>query len=350
MSPPSNESVSPSRSVKNQKDASTTKKDASATKKDTSYNQSNFTRQTNAVKDLFSIPKPVKKLFDKVPIITYPANGLPERSPGAKNTKNDGDARLPSLYIFCREGEEDEGKPSFNPGCLKWQTFLRLAGVNHKIVSSNNHASPTGVLPFLLPGIKSNSSQDDYLPIPSNGLIKYAKEQGKKIPEARSRKLEAYQALLDNNIRNAWLHTLYLTPSNFNTVATPLYINPTSSSLLVRLYSAYQLRAAAESELRKSAEIIDADLIYKEADRAWEALSLLLGGDEWFEGDRPGVFDAAVFAYTWLLGGGGLGWWEGDGGKGDRRLPDGVERWGNLVRHRERVFRRCWGEEDGVLV
>lgn len=124
MSRPPNESVSSSRSVKNEKDASATKKDASTTKNDASYNQSNFTRQTNAVKDLFSIPKPVKKLFDKVPIITYPANGLPQRSPGAKNSKNDRDARLPSLYIFCREGEEDEGKPSFNPGCLKWQVCL----------------------------------------------------------------------------------------------------------------------------------------------------------------------------------------------------------------------------------
>ncbi|KAF7874131.1 hypothetical protein EAF04_002803 [Stromatinia cepivora] len=324
-------------------------KDASTTKKDTSYNQSNFTRQTNAVKDLFSIPKPVKKLFDKVPVITYPANGLPQRSPGAKDGKNDRDTRLPSLYIFCRDSEEaNEGKPSFNPGCLKWQTFLRLAGLNHNIVSSNNHASPTGVLPFLLPGIKSNSSQDDYLPIPSNGLVKYAKEQGKKIPQPKSRKLEAYQALLDHNIRNAWLHTLYLTPSNFRTIAAPLYINPSSSSLLVRLYTAHQLRSAAESELRKSAEIIDEEMIYREADRAWEALSLLLGEEEWFGGEGPGLFDASVFAYTWLLGDEGLGW--GQDGEGDRRLAEGVEKWRNLVRHRERVFRRCWGEEDGVLV
>ncbi|TGO30831.1 hypothetical protein BPAE_0003g01160 [Botrytis paeoniae] len=338
--PPSNESTSSARPKQNER------KDGSTTQKDTTYNQSNFTRQTNAVKDLFSIPRPVKKLFDKVPVVTYPANELPQRSPGARGRRNDRDARLPSLYIFCREGEEEnEGRPSFNPGCLKWQTFLNLAGVNHNIVSSNNHASPTGVLPFLLPGIKLNSSQDDYLPIPSNGLVKYAKEQGKKVPEPKSRKLEAYQALIDHNIRNAWLHTLYLTPSNFRAIAAPLYIDPASSSLPVRLYTAHQLRSAAESELRKSAEIIDEEMIYREADRAWEALSLLLGDEKWFAGDAPGLFDASVFAYTWLLGDEGLGW-----GKGDKRLAEGVGRWRNLERHRDRVFRRCWGEGDGVLV
>ncbi|QSZ32810.1 hypothetical protein DSL72_002390 [Monilinia vaccinii-corymbosi] len=354
MSPPLNESTTTSsRSMKEEKD--------------TSYDPSNLTRQTNAAKAFFSIPRPVKKLFDKVPVLTYPPNTLPQRSPGAKK-RSERDARLPSLYIFCREGDEvvDEDGPSFNPACLKWQVcptayleiyikgdkadkygqaFLKLAGVDHKTVSSNNHASPTGVLPFLLPAIKSNSSQDDYLPIPSNGLVKYAREQGKRLREPKSRRLEAYQALLDHNIRNAWLHALYLTPTNFRKIATPLYINPASSAPLVRLYTSHQLRSAAESELRKSAEIIDEDMIYREADRAWEALSLLLGEEKWFAGDGPGIFDASVFAYTWLLGDEGLGW-----EKGDKRLGEGVRKWGNLVSHRERVFRRCWGEEHGVLV
>ncbi|KAG4031829.1 hypothetical protein MFRU_008g01880 [Monilinia fructicola] len=336
MSPPSTESATA---------ASTAASRSTKNEKDTSYNQSNFTRQKNAVTDFFTIPRPVKKLFDKVPVITYPGNELPQRRPGP-NKRRDQDARLPSLYIFCKEDDEElsEGRPSFNPGCLKWQTFLKLAGVDHRIVSSNNHASPTGVLPFLLPAIKSNPSQD-CLPIPSNGLVKYAREQGKKLHEPKGRKLEAYQALIDHNIRNAWLHALYLTPSNFRAIATPLYIDPTSSSPLVRLYTSHQLRSAAESELRKSAEIIDEDLIYREADRAWEALSLLLGEEKWFAGDGPGIFDASVFAYTWLLGDEGLGW-----EKGDTRLGEGVERWKNLVQHRQRIFRRCWGEGEGVLV
>lgn len=95
-------------------------------------------------------------------------------------------------------------------------------------------------------------------------------------------------------------------------------------------------------------EVIDEELIYREADEAWKALSALLGEEKYFEGEQPGLFDASVFAFTWLLGNEALEWGKG-GGRGDR-LKEGLERWGNLVRHRERVFRRCWGEGDGVLV
>jgi metaxin len=96
------------------------------------------------------------------------------------------------------------------------QTFLKLAGVDHKIVSSNNNASPTGVLPFLLPGIKSNSSQDDYLPIPSSGFVKYAKKQGRKVQEPQSMRYEAYQSLIDHRIRNAWVRLAFFARPRYN--------------------------------------------------------------------------------------------------------------------------------------
>ncbi|KAM3074241.1 hypothetical protein ACMFMG_002935 [Clarireedia jacksonii] len=324
-------------------------------KTDTSYNQTNFTRQTNAVKDFFSIPGPVKKVFDKVPVLTYPANELPQRAGSKGKGNTDRDARLPNLYIFCREGDEGDegesgGRPSFNPGCLKWQTFLKLAGVDHKIVSSNNHASPTGVLPFLLPGIKSSSSQDNHLPIPSSGFVKYAKKQGRKVQEPQSMRYEAYQSLIDHRIRNAWLHTLYLTPSNFSSVAWPLYIQSTSSVPLIRLITAYQLRSAASTELMKTASTIDTHSIYDEAEKAFEALSVLLGDEKWFFGEKePTLFDASIFAYTYLLLDDAMGW-------KDRRLVEMVEKSGkgNLVRHSRRLFKRCWdditSEGDGVLV
>jgi metaxin len=72
-----------------------------------------FKRQANRVRDLFSIPAPVKRLFDKVPVLTYPPNELPQRAP--RPTK------LPSLYVFIGDEDAAAGRPSFNPGCLKWQ-------------------------------------------------------------------------------------------------------------------------------------------------------------------------------------------------------------------------------------
>lgn len=72
-----------------------------------------FTRQTRKVRDLFSIPAPVKKLFDQVPLVTYPPNDLPQRAPKS--------SRIPSLYVFADAGNAAAGRPSFNPSCLKWQ-------------------------------------------------------------------------------------------------------------------------------------------------------------------------------------------------------------------------------------
>lgn len=63
------------------------------------------------------IPGPVKRLFDQVPIITYPSNELPKNQIAeSKKSEN-----LPNLYIFSTEEGAAAGRPSYNPGCLKWQ-------------------------------------------------------------------------------------------------------------------------------------------------------------------------------------------------------------------------------------
>jgi metaxin len=90
-------------------------KDGKATADDTpsSSTSNSFKRQANRVRDLFSIPAPVKRLFDNVPVLTYPPDELPRRTPRP--------SRLPSLYVFIGDEDAAAGRPSFNPGCLKWQ-------------------------------------------------------------------------------------------------------------------------------------------------------------------------------------------------------------------------------------
>lgn len=82
--------------------------------------QTSFQQKTAKVKDLFSIPAPVKALFDTVPVLTYPPNNLPQRAPKP--------ARIPSLYVFIDEKDAAAGRPSYNPSCLKWQ--VRKAKIN----------------------------------------------------------------------------------------------------------------------------------------------------------------------------------------------------------------------------
>ena len=84
-------------------DAATTKQESPATK-------SPATRTGN---QWFTTPKPIKRLFDKFPLQTLPANELPVRT--AQNRDQH------TLYIFTTEQAARHGEPSFNPSCLKWQ-------------------------------------------------------------------------------------------------------------------------------------------------------------------------------------------------------------------------------------
>jgi hypothetical protein len=63
----------------------------------------------------FSVPAPVKRLFDAFPLITLPANELPLRSQQARKTKGHA--------LFCWSTAEDVAArlASFNPMCLRWQ-------------------------------------------------------------------------------------------------------------------------------------------------------------------------------------------------------------------------------------
>ncbi len=176
--------------------------------------------------------------------------------------------------------------------------------------------------------------------------------ESKSVEEPSDMRYDAYMSLLDHRIRSAWvrptsfpypplipilltpslqLYTLYLIPSNFVAVAKPLYILPTSSSTLVHLSLSHSLRAAAEAELLKQSAVIDVGALYRECDSAFSALSELLGEDRYFfSAEKPGLFDANVFAYTHLLLDEGMGWKE-------RRMVDMLGGYENLVRHRRRI-------------
>jgi metaxin len=156
-----------------------------------------------------AVPAPVRQLFKLFPLHAYDPEPLPWRAPDP-NPSPSSPAR-PRLYVFLREIDTDAnddallGRPSFNPSCLKWQTFLRIAGVDVDLVSSNNHASPSGALPFLVvpEGVATSKQQP---PLTGAKIFHYARDHAARdIPSRPSHRLEAYQALLDQAIRPAWV-------------------------------------------------------------------------------------------------------------------------------------------------
>ncbi|OTB07044.1 hypothetical protein M426DRAFT_20439 [Hypoxylon sp. CI-4A] len=278
-----------------------------------------------------TIPAPLARLFKKFPLLTYPPNELPARSPSSRD--------VATLYVFISDQDALKGLPSFNPSCLKWQAFLKLAGIDFRTVSSNNHASPTGALPFLIPPSSPNSLTAQ-TPIPTNKLEQYVLDKStSKVSDVPTLKLEAYESLLDYRIRNAWLYSLYLSPSN-TALLSHLYVAPVSTSHVVKTTILYQLRHAAETEILRSigTPVVDSRALYQGAREAFVALSALLeSSGEWFFGtSEPSLFDATVFSYTHLLVDEALPW-------EDRRLPEILKDFPNLVEHRNRVLQRCWG-------
>lgn len=69
------------------------------------------------VRDFFTVPAPIKRLFDKFPLTTYPANDLPDCAAAQRNDNQ--------LFVFSNAVNAQRGRPSFNPQCLKWQVRLR---------------------------------------------------------------------------------------------------------------------------------------------------------------------------------------------------------------------------------
>ncbi|CAI7674242.1 unnamed protein product [Penicillium manginii] len=278
-------------------------------------------QQPGTASSFFTVPPPIKKLFDKFPLATYPSNDLPQRSPSRRQGNQ--------LFVFTDAAGARNGRPSFNPQCLKWQAYLKFVGINFETTPSNNHASPTGALPFLIPSQPIETANA----IPSHKLQKWAIEQVHCEEEQQlNLRFEVYASLLDTRVRTAWLYMLYLDSQNFEAVARRLYVDPATSNTLVRTALGLQLQQAARDELLKTSKYIDVAELEGDAGNAFEALSSLLGDDDHFFGrPNPGLFDASVFAYTHLILDDSLGWKQ-------NRLAQLLREHQNLVQHREKLL------------
>lgn len=80
-------------------------------------------RQQPPSHSIFSVPAPIKQLFDQFPLLTYPANELPHRTPQHRNAH--------VLYIFTTDEDALLGAPSYNPACLKWQVSIHSCPTTH---------------------------------------------------------------------------------------------------------------------------------------------------------------------------------------------------------------------------
>ncbi|KFG81282.1 putative mitochondrial outer membrane protein (Sam35) [Metarhizium anisopliae] len=232
---------------------------------------------------IFAVPRPIRSLFKLFPLRTYEPEPLPARAPDRTRPRA-------KLYVFSSDEDALRGRPSFNPTCLKWQTYLRMANIQVDLVPSTNHASPSGALPFLLP--PTTDSRPD-IPLTGTNISQHT----------------------------PLLARLYLPPSPL--VSTPLL---------------HTLRSAATNEILKTTRrpLLLPEQLYSDARIAFQTLDSVLGFDEWFFGaPEPALFDAEVFAYTHLILDASFGWQ-------DDALGACLEGCDRLVEHRRRLYEWCW--------
>jgi metaxin len=71
---------------------------------------------TTAGWSIFSVPRPIKRVFDAFPLHVYPPNARPaQRQRGPR--RGGGHA----LFLWTTPEDAEARRASFNPGCLKWQ-------------------------------------------------------------------------------------------------------------------------------------------------------------------------------------------------------------------------------------
>ncbi|KAK5992404.1 hypothetical protein PT974_05808 [Cladobotryum mycophilum] len=295
---------------------------------------------------MFAVPTPIRELFKLFPLITLPSEPLPARAPERIRER-------PRFYVFAREKDVLGSLPSFNPSCLKWQVqkFLHqdlLKSVKRDVLSLDvdiledscvieQPCVTLGSSPFPTTTFDVHLELLPPLPVTGDKIGRYAREKSSiNIPNDPPR-VEAYSALLTQNIRPAWLYALYLLPSNLPLLTT-LYL---PSSPLLQLPVLQSLLTAANSEILKTTRrsLISPSQLLADAETALRALSTLLAADDWFfSPSEPGLFDAEVFAYTHLILDDSLGWC-------DNSLAQCVSKFDNLVAHRQRLYERCWPEK-----
>lgn len=181
------------------------------------YSSSSFAYRATSARPyiVFSTPAPIRALFSYFPLLTYPASSSPLENLKTIPASNASTLSLPTLYIFTTIGTDSRQSASFNPTCLKWQTWLLSQGIKFDVRSSNNHASPSGSLPFLIDW-KHGKKYSSPRIICASGFVDWAQEMGNELDPGSERAEEdeitfmglrtsLYLSLIDQSIRPAWV-------------------------------------------------------------------------------------------------------------------------------------------------
>ncbi|MBM3514474.1 MAG: glutathione S-transferase family protein [Alphaproteobacteria bacterium] len=201
----------------------------------------------------------------------------------------------PPGQIVLHQYRQMYGLPNASPFCIKLETYLRMAGFDHRIEPARGSArSPTGKAPFIRLG-------DEI--IADSGLIISQLEsrfgnrvEGKLTLAERAQSL-ALQRLMEEHLYWAIVYARWLDPDNAKHVTgyvkdvtgLPGWLMPIVGSLIQK-----QVKKALHAHgLGRH----DAGTLWAMGIGDVQALAHWLGNRAWGFGDQPTVIDAVLFAF-----------------------------------------------------
>ncbi|KAF3178204.1 hypothetical protein TWF225_007963 [Orbilia oligospora] len=157
----------------------------------------------SALQDALRAPAFIRRLFSQFPLVIHPVDPPPMCMEDFQPSATRQHSINHTLYSFT--DSTDSSIASFNPTCLKWQTYLKIRNIPFKTQPSNNHASPSGSLPFL-----TISSQSDRISqiIPSPKLAKWIEEHAVgsvNTVDTDDGDYRAFSSLVEGAVRDAWV-------------------------------------------------------------------------------------------------------------------------------------------------
>ncbi|KAK9367215.1 hypothetical protein V1509DRAFT_627334 [Lipomyces kononenkoae] len=249
------------------------------------------------------VPRLIKTLFDKFPLVKYT------------------DASLPSACIFPAPSEkigtvfvEATTDDSIYPQSIRLLTILKLSGIFDKFttIPSSSHAAPkSGTVPYIFlasrPKVKADLLPRTLYP-ESKAFYLWLASIAPTLPEFDYVGQSPLLSLIDVRLRDAWVLTLYLYPLNYKSIFIPrlsqAYCQSDTSTSILPQIIAYTTLHDAQQLLRRSTgvpritETIQKSIIAN-AEEALDAFANLLvdSGKPYLDGDEPGALDASVYGY-----------------------------------------------------
>jgi len=224
------------------------------------------------------------------------------------------------------------GLPNPSPFCMKLETYLRLAGLKHDVVTVRSLTrSPTGKAPFI---------EIDGRVISDSGLIIQHLEStnghpvdGKLTLAERAQSL-AFQRLMEEHLYWVAVYMRWVDPATRVDWQPHLQMLIGLPSFLTGIVNRLAARGIAKTLRKQGLGRHSPEALWQMGASDIQALAHWLGNREWGFGDKPTTFDACLAAFVGNII--RTPW--------DSPLRTVTMKHGNLVAHYQRLMARCFPE------